>query len=441
MHLYGLHPNGCTCGCQDIKLSDLDPQFKKIDDAIIQDYVKKVHTGAIGANDIHEPLWREYFNRLERSAEAGFGKKFSTIDPSLKDVQLGQQFRHNLAQFAAAKQKALNDELRALLKTKDGQIRSLNDFEKACQRSLNNFNNTYLGVELEAAFAQADTAKRWEGFLKRAYLYPNLKYVTAHDEHVRESHRPLHGIIRPIDDPFWKTHTPPLGYRCRCIVIQTDSEVTELPTESVPTVAGFGHNPYATGEVFNKEHPYFKNAKKQTVEMDKVVAKLEYNNLYPSSEFKKVQFDHNTGGYLVTHIHHGEGEFQNNIQIARELIQNAQRLILLPIIENRKNPDMLVNEILGDIKKLESDDAIISIQRNIKKANNQEASHIVLQLTEQMTFDDTIKAVGYALQNGRNKGVTILTLILPNGRLVELGRQQVIDRSFKESIKKEWQKP
>jgi hypothetical protein len=32
----------------------------------------------------------------------------------------------------------------------------------------------------------------------------------------REEHKALYGVIRPVDDPFWKEHTPPLGYGCKC---------------------------------------------------------------------------------------------------------------------------------------------------------------------------------------------------------------------------------
>ena len=36
---------------------------------------------------------------------------------------------------------------------------------------------------------------------------------------VRPAHLAPDGIIRPVDDPFWNTHSPPAGFRCRCSLI------------------------------------------------------------------------------------------------------------------------------------------------------------------------------------------------------------------------------
>jgi SPP1 gp7 family putative phage head morphogenesis protein len=326
---------------------------------------------------------------------------------------------------------------------KDGNKRSLADFRKASAQTLKNFNTTYFNVECEAAFAQADTAMKWKGFLEDADVYPNLQYVTAHDERVRDSHRVLHNIIRPVNDPFWRTHTPPLGYRCRCVIIQTDEAATGIPHELPKSPAGFGHNPGETGEVFSQEHPYFKVGKTNKAELDKVAAKLEYNNFYPSQDFEKTKFDHNLGGYIVQHKKHGEDELAENMEVARDLYQMGKRIILLPIVQvqGRISPDTLENELYSEYKVLQSPNALKSIQRNIEGVGEKEVEKAVLRLPKEHKFDDVIKAIGFALQKDRNKSVQFLTIILPNDRVVELKRSDVVNRSFIEIIKKEWNKP
>lgn len=46
-----------------------------------------------------------------------------------------------------------------------------------------------------------------------------LMYDAVNDGRTRPSHKAMDGIIRPIDDPFWKTHYCPNGFNCRCVCI------------------------------------------------------------------------------------------------------------------------------------------------------------------------------------------------------------------------------
>ncbi len=75
-------------------------------------------------------------------------------------------------------------------------------------------------------------------------LVQNLTYVTAGDERVRPAHRILDGVTRPKTDPFWSTHTPPLGFRCRCRIRAAEAgrPVTQShdPRLQTPPESGFG---------------------------------------------------------------------------------------------------------------------------------------------------------------------------------------------------------
>lgn len=62
-------------------------------------------------------------------------------------------------------------------------------------------------------------AGRWEQQWAARDVFPYLMYSAINDARTRPAHRALSGIIRPIDDPFWQTHTPPLGHNCRCSTI------------------------------------------------------------------------------------------------------------------------------------------------------------------------------------------------------------------------------
>ncbi|PCJ57859.1 MAG: phage head morphogenesis protein [Rhodospirillaceae bacterium] len=59
-------------------------------------------------------------------------------------------------------------------------------------------------------------AGRWERAQRVKKTRPWLRYIAVLDDRTRPQHRDWHGIVRPIDDGFWQTHTPPNGWKCRC---------------------------------------------------------------------------------------------------------------------------------------------------------------------------------------------------------------------------------
>lgn len=56
---------------------------------------------------------------------------------------------------------------------------------------------------------------------------PYLRYVSVLDARTRPDHARWHGTVLPVDHPFWRTHTPPNGWRCRCLVVQLDERDLE----------------------------------------------------------------------------------------------------------------------------------------------------------------------------------------------------------------------
>lgn len=61
---------------------------------------------------------------------------------------------------------------------------------------------------------------RWERTERLAKRLPYLRYVAVLDRHTRPSHRSWHGTVLRWDDPWWSTHYPPNGWRCRCTTMQ-----------------------------------------------------------------------------------------------------------------------------------------------------------------------------------------------------------------------------
>jgi len=83
---------------------------------------------------------------------------------------------------------------------------------------------------------------------------PFWRYVAIMDKRTRPAHRAFHGTLLRFDDPFWATHYPPNGHKCRCRVVSvsqkelTRDKLQVTPTDEVPELwpdPGFKSNPGA----------------------------------------------------------------------------------------------------------------------------------------------------------------------------------------------------
>jgi SPP1 gp7 family putative phage head morphogenesis protein len=66
--------------------------------------------------------------------------------------------------------------------------------------------------------ANARAAGWWKQAQKLKSVRPFVRYLTVGDRRVRHTHREWHNVILPVDHPFWRTHWPPNGFGCRCMV-------------------------------------------------------------------------------------------------------------------------------------------------------------------------------------------------------------------------------
>lgn len=79
---------------------------------------------------------------------------------------------------------------------------------------------------------------------------PYLMYDAINDSRTRPSHLAMDNVVLRWDDPWWQTHYPPNGYRCRCTVISlTEAQakrrgITESPPEEDPD-GGWDYHPGA----------------------------------------------------------------------------------------------------------------------------------------------------------------------------------------------------
>lgn len=92
----------------------------------------------------------------------------------------------------------------------------------------------------KAQLAKAEILLRTHGFQAYAVvqhetmreqedIFPFWQYLSMDDEKVRQSHQALHDLVFPANSPFWKRHSPPWEWGCRCRKVQLlPEEVDEI---------------------------------------------------------------------------------------------------------------------------------------------------------------------------------------------------------------------
>lgn len=105
------------------------------------------------------------------------------------------------------------DELQAVydtLLTGLSQGLSLQDFIKATEDILTRpwHRETVYRTNILSAYG----AGRWQQVQEIKSLRPYGRYLAVMDGRTRPDHAALHGLIYPLDDPFWQRYWPPWDY-------------------------------------------------------------------------------------------------------------------------------------------------------------------------------------------------------------------------------------
>lgn len=106
-----------------------------------------------------------------------------------------------------------------------------------------------LKVIYDTNVRQAYAAGREEKAQRVKQRFPYAMYVIGPSENHREQHVSWHGLILPVDDPWWDTHTPMNGWGCKCskrLITARQYErlkQTGIPDPTAPAILDSEGNP------------------------------------------------------------------------------------------------------------------------------------------------------------------------------------------------------
>ncbi|MGC8825215.1 MAG: phage minor head protein [Bacteroidales bacterium] len=138
-----------------------------------------------------------------------------------------------------------------------GRLKPFAQWKKEVLPIASHYNTSWLQTEYSTAILRARTAAKFRKFERDADLFPNLKWLPSTSIDKREGHIAFYGLVKPLDDPFWKLHYPGNIWNCKCGITNTDDKPTSYtPTTTYQPAPGLDVSP-ATGKLFNTDtHPY-----------------------------------------------------------------------------------------------------------------------------------------------------------------------------------------
>lgn len=354
----------------------------------------------------------------------------------MADRDVAQSLRHNIRQFAAAKQRRVIEELLAR-KTK---YPNRADWERTARSALTiRHHGAWWRAELQGALVSAQAAETWQEQQRRKDLYPNLKYETVGDDRVRPSHAALDGVVRPIGDPFWEQHYPPIAWNCRCKVIQTDEEVTPPRSYNFAPSPGFDHNPGITQRLFSESHPYFTLSPSEAQVLAEETNRLtvltapadwlrdtdagrEVFRLLKGHVDDLLGFDEASSGFLLIHRGHQPQGLEREIAAAQTLRREGHRVWLLNEPPVSGLPDAVINNRYVEIKQLrDAQNVAARFHKHIEEALRN-SPNVLVHIAQSLSADTLQQLVRDA---ARRRPALRHLIIVYKGKSYHLDRKEM----------------
>ena len=195
----------------------------KVED-VVNDAINQLYDDRKIDAQTKNELFKATYEPLKQAVNEGYGKPLAKLEYNSPNYEFLKQLQLNTAVFSMFKSHSQMKEMAALIKDRDGNLRSKEDFRKEALKIDSTYRTAHLNTEYDTAVRTARMAAKWQKFVKNKKLYPNLTYIHTKSSNPRTDHLGYVGITRPVDDIFWAAHYPPNGWRCQCDVDSTDGE-------------------------------------------------------------------------------------------------------------------------------------------------------------------------------------------------------------------------
>lgn len=303
------------------------------DTDVLATFLRRIYNGFDTSNDVEPTMWREILRIINEATVDGLVQGYDTnIDKTFLE-----KLAHSNEVFSAFKVHDMGVDMAKKLRTDEGKLKPFSEWKKDIKSIASHYCGAWLQTEYNTATLRAKFAAEWKQYEADADIMPNLRWMPTTSANPEEEHKVywMNRLTLPVGDKFWDKHHPGDHWNCKCSLEQTDEPANPDVLSHIPDVKpqkGLAANPGKTGEMFDKEHPYFPkdctsclfgdggfsdfiNASKKHCnhcnKINKCINKLKeseqkaiYNNLKNDPNFKDVEYDKISGGVKATHKKH-----------------------------------------------------------------------------------------------------------------------------------------
>lgn len=227
---------------------------------LIEVALKRIYEGFDVKQDIDPELYKHTVDVLNKAVSKGFGK----VELGGRNEEFLHELKYNNSVFAAFKTHRQQNDLHQLLLDEKGDLKPFARFKKDTEPVIGSYNTHWLQTEYTTAVKCARTASEFLTYERESDLYPNIKWLSSMAVEPREAHKSYYGMIRALNDPFWKTTYPGCLWGCQCGSANTAEPVThgeKQPVKDAPKPArGLEENPAYSKACFSDQHPYRTNS-------------------------------------------------------------------------------------------------------------------------------------------------------------------------------------
>lgn len=340
-------------------------------DALIDKIAQDLHQGKLKPEDLDADAINATYSELNQAGKNGYGKDWISF-PGDGKGDLPNELKKNLYMFSGAKTYTMLEHLNSFLFDQSGRLRPYNEFEVLARKLNRQYNRNWLQAEWQTARTAAQMAQKWERIQETKDLFPNLEFRTVGDDRVRDAHRELHGIIKPIDDEFWSKYYPPLDWRCRCDAVPTAADPKGDVPKDMPE-PNFKGNVGKDKEIFTQKHNFFKLLNKdENAKRNMELMKLNAPHIkHPKN--KKVE--------VSIFADRNEPEFSTNLEVAHRIAVVLKLKVAIRahiLIDKQPNPEYLIDGKIADRKAPLG----LSLRRILSKATKQGSEIVVIDLKD-----------------------------------------------------------